>query len=249
MVTESPVVKDTKKSSIMIYKYETEIQHTYLDIQEKIENTISHQYEIRKKKDEPTQRYVTYEFSRRETTKDILWYAIKSERELPEEERPQVTYHDIYISKKGYLVIAGLTDRNTLLKYLAMLLHSGMYNFTSRHLNKSEIQEITAKILAEDPKNIIYAPRFRFFERYKGREFSDFRRSEIESAEDDREYPEMLEKCQYFEPIFNIQKIIWDEVDPGSRIELYQRGLIRSSHRRFFTDWIEFVNKYVPWGL
>lgn len=239
------MIDSTPKSSIKIYKYKPEIQYTYSETQKKIKDETQHKYKIRMTREESHQRYVTYTFHKRETTEDILWYTIKSTRELPEE--TQTTYHDICISKKGYLVIAGLTDKETLLKYVANLLHPQRYNFNTRYFTKSEIQKTTDEILAEDSNNKIHSPRFHFFKKYKGREFSDFYISETESAEDDPEYSEMLEHCQYFEPIFKIQKI--NEHNFISDIKLNHRGLIYSSQKMLFEDWIKFMKKYFSWCI
>lgn len=198
------------------------------------------------KKDEPVQRYVTYDFDVREIEEDVLWYAVRSIRQLPDDQL-QVTYHDVCISRKGYLVIAGLTDKETLLKYLANLLHPEGYVFVPKYLSKSEILQITSKILEEDDSNKIHTPRFHFFEKYKGREFSDFYVSEKESAADDPEYPQMLERCQYFEPIFKTQKINGQYF--VSDLKLNRRGLIYSSQRMYFEDWIEFIKKHLSWCL
>lgn len=240
------MVNSTPKSSIKIYKYNREIQHAYSEIRMKIEDeTTTHQYAIRMSKDEPKQRYVTYEFDRRETSENILWYTIKSERTLPDE-TTQTTLHDIYITRKGYLVIAGMTDKETLLRYLANLLHLQRYRFIPRHFTKPEILQITEGLLEGD-SNRIYAPRFHFLEKYKGREFTDFTVSETESAEDDPEYHEMRERCLYFEPVLKIQNI--NGQDFVSLMKLNRRGLIHSSRRMPFEDWMEFVKKYIPWCL
>ncbi len=239
------MAENRPKSGIRIYKYKKEIQHTFETIRGKISAVPEHKQKIRMSKDDPVQRHVTYKFTEMDKTPDILWYEILSERELPENV-PRITYHDVCVSRKGYLIMAGLTDRDALLRYLASLLHPQQYAFEPRYLTKQEIEKMTEGILEEDA-NKIYRPRFHFFQKFEGREFNDFYVSQTECATDDPEYPKLLQECQYFEPIFKTQRI--NGRDFVADVKLNHTGMVYSSQRMSFGDWIKFVKEYAPWCL
>ena len=232
------------KSSIMIYKYEKQVQHTYQEIRTKIQALLEHKHSIRMKDDADIQRYITFSFTEIKHA-NVLLYAIKSERQLPNEEL-QVTYHNICISKKGYLIITGMTDKNALLKYFSNLLHPQKYAFVQRYLTKKEILEITDKLLSEK-FNKMYRPRFHFYKKYEGREFNDYSISETECATDDPKYLSMREECLYMEPQFKINKL--NDDDFVTNLKINHRGLIYSSQRMQIDEWIAFVKRYIPWCL
>lgn len=227
--------------------YKQEIQHEYAVIQKRIAKVSEHKQKIRVTEEEKeADRYVTFTFEKKNVTgTDALWYAIQSKREMPDHTFT-ITNHDICISNNGYLILAGLTDKNILLKYLGNLLHSQSYPFTSRYFTKEEIVNFTDKLLTDD-LNIMYKPRFHFYEKFNGVGYTDYYVSQTECATDHSEYKKMHKVCQYFEPVFKINKI--DNHEFITDIKLNHEGLIYSSHRMPFSDWISFMTVYIDWCI
>ncbi len=155
-------------------------------------------------------------------------------------------HHNVCFSKKGFLIITGMTNRNTLLKYLVDLLHPQKYVFEPKYLSKKEIQEFTNKLLKKKV-NKIYQPRFRFSERYRKREFNDFIVGEDECATDDKEYPKMMKKCSYFEPVFKINKINDDDII--TKFKVNHAGRLYSSRALTFEQWISLIKNYLSWCM
>ena len=202
----SSVEHDNKKNSIQIYHYKKELQLTHDLIEEKISGDTEPKYPIRLKKNEEVKRYTTFKFTKViSNIDDLLWYSVIAEREVLDSD-PLILHHNVCFSKKGFLIITGMTYRDMLLKYLTELLHPKKFVFQPKYFSKKEIQDFTKKILKKDV-NTIYRPRFHFAERYRKREFNDFVVGGNKCATEDSEYSKMMEKCHYFEPIFQINKI------------------------------------------
>ena len=235
-----------KTSSIGIYKYDEEIQYAFDEIRNKITSQSEHKYKIRKRDGESSPRQVTFIFTEIKHDNTILLYEVKSDRELPDGEL-QTTYHNICIGKNGYLVLTGMTDRVVLLRYFMKFLHPQLHTFQQRYFTKNEILEITDNLLAKDSGNVMYRPRFHFYEKYNGREFSDYSISETESATDDPQYELMKEKCQYLEPHFKMRKLNGEDFVTSMKIN--HVGLIYSSQRLKIDDWITFIKQRIPWCL
>ncbi len=133
--------QNTGNNSIQIYRYKKEIQLSYDIIEEKISSETEHKYSLKIKKDEKTKRYSsTFEFKKRTSIKeneDLLWYGVDAQRET--ESEVLSLHHNVCFSKKGFLIITGMTNRNTLLKYLVDLLQG------CSAIHTSDSQEICSK--------------------------------------------------------------------------------------------------------
>ena len=211
-------------------------------------NESKHRYPIRLRKIEKIKRYTTFKFTKvrsNKNNKDLLWYSVDGERELLNKDS-LILHHNVCFSKKGFLIITGMTHKNTLLKYLANLLHPGSHVFKPRDFTKKEIENFTNKLLKKDV-NKIHQPRFHFSEKYEGREFDNFVVGENECATNDKKYPKMIKKCSYFEPIFKIGKINDEEIT--TKLKLKHAGRIYSSYALSFEQWIDFVKTYLSWCL
>ena len=239
----------TRKNSIQIYHYRKGRQLTYDKIEEKITNESVHRYPIRLKTDEEVRRYTTFKFTKvtsNNNNKDLLWYSVDAEREILNEDS-LLLHHNVCFSKKGFLIITGMTHRDALLRYLADLLHPGKHVFEPKYFTKKEIEDFTNKLLKKDV-NIIYRPRFHFSDRYRNNiVFSDFAIGENECATNYNEYPKMIEKCFYFEPIFKICKINDETIN--TRLKLNHAGRFYSSYALSFEQWVAFVKTYLSWCL
>ena len=134
--------------------------------------------------------------------------------------------------------------KTTLIRYLIHLLHPQTFSFLPKFFTKNQIMLFTTCML-ESKTNKMNRPRFHFLERYRDREFNDFAISDDTCATDDREYPDMLEKSHYFEPIFRIEKILNKEFK--THLKLNREGYIYSSKGLNFDEWIAFIKKYMPW--
>ena len=232
------------KSSIRIYSYKREIQHEHKTIIEKIENVDEHKYALRHKQTDGQKRYVRFSFKKIDSLdKNLLSYNITAMRELPDTSM-QYTDHDICFSKKGYLILTGMTHRITLLKYLTQLLHPKQQSFEPRQLSKNEIQTFTDSLLIKNI-NRIYRPRFHFLDLYRNREFNDYVVSFNECATEDAEYSKMMKKCMYFEPIFKINKL--NDADFVTNLKLNNKGHIYSSAGMKIDEWVIFIKNHIGW--
>lgn len=232
-----------EKSGVRIYSYNKTKQLTYEQIKKIISENKPHKRKIRTKEDEP-ERYTEFNFKIK-SDKNVLVYTVITKRELKDDVIYH-GYHDLCFSKKGFLIITGMTNRDTLLRYLSELLHSNQIIFYPKIFTKEEIEDFTDRII-QPTENKMHQPRFHFWERYRNREFNDFVVDNVSCATNDREYSDMLDQCSYFEPIFKIQKLHND--DFVTDIKLNRQGYIYSSNRMCIDDWLRFLNLYVSWSV
>ena len=234
------------KSSIRIYTYKRELRHTYEEIDRKINDVDEHKVLLRTWKDKDTDRYSRFLFTRVDhDDSNLLWYSVNVTRQLSESES-QTLHHDVCFSMKGFLIITGMTYRNTMIKYLCELLHGSQLVFGIRYLSKAEIQKLTDLLIIKNV-NRVYRPRFHSFMGYRNRKFNDFMISEDRCATNDGEYPNMMKDCHYFEPIFKINEINGNEFVTDLKIS--RGGHIYSSRGMTFEQWVLFMREYVPWCL
>ncbi len=90
-------------------------------------------------------------------------------------------------------------------------------------------------------------PRFYFINKFEQREYINFQTSKTISAKTDPKYDDMYEKCSYFEPIFQIYKIL--DMNVSSKFKINSEGHIYNSCGFTFQQWIKFIKEYMIWCI
>ena len=229
-------------NSVKIYHYKRELKLQFTMISEKINDEKEHKQPIRLQKEEVTPRYTIFNFTKLETDYDVLYYKILAKRHNVDGTIDKFDYN-ICFTKSDYLILTGMTHRDTLLKYLTGLLHPKQQVFSIKYFSKNEIDEFVEKIL-EIKLNKMYRPRFYFSKQYRNRDFNDFIVSSDICATDDKEYVKMHNACFYYEPIFNIKKLF--EVEWICPLKLNRYGHIYIQKSLSFDDWLKFFNTFLP---
>lgn len=251
---------DRERNSIEIYEYKREIKLPHQKIIDKIKKKTKHRYQItlRDDKNPDVTKYSIFHFTRVLTDNnntDILYYNIRVERDTLEFNNPNIFYHDICFTSKGYIIIAGMEFRKTILKYLMLLLHDGNYYLEPKFLNKKIMINFANKILVPKGINRMYRPRFHFSNAYRDRTFNDFTVNEIRCATEDKEYATMLGKCFYFDPIFKINnmyesiypRVVERKSDTETNLKMNHDARLYHSKKITFDEWIKFIKKYLEW--
>lgn len=242
---------DQTRASIRIYTYNQEIGHKLAEIAEILDKKPKCKIPLRTIGQPPAQHWSTFEFGKTESDNEKVTCSVHVTRDVIDsgEVKTILLHHDICFTEKGFLIITGMEYRKTLLKCLTEQLHPNRpMAFNPRRLSKSEIQDITKRLLILGT-NRIYQPRFHSFVGYRNREFNDFRALEDRCATEDSEYPRMMENCHYFEPIFKVNKICGEPLPKEGNLRVRHDGYFYSSQRMLFKGWLEFINTYVPWCL
>ncbi len=229
--------------SIQVYNYKKSFQHSFKKIEEKILNDVDPKYPITLFDDDVGNKFTRFEFKMLDHNSDnLLIFSVIAHRDILDS-TPYEYYHNVCFTKNGFLLLTGMEYRNTILRYISMLLHNTNYIFKPKFFAKSEIEAFTKKLVKKNV-NKIYRPRFHFSEKYRHRKFNDFYVDEITCATDDPEYDKMFKKCDYFEPIFKLKSIIDNDVN--TTLKLNHEGRLYISLGLNIDDWLTFIQKYFP---
>ena len=230
------------KASVRIYTYRKEVRHKFAKIRSEI-GTAEHTVNLRVRADED-ERHATFQFRETDSDENMLRYFVVATRELPRGQTV-VTHHDICFTKPGFLIVTGMQYRDTLIRCISRVLHPNIMAFKPRQFTKSQTQDLTRSVL-ENTANQLARPRFHSFIGYKNRKFNDYMTAETRCATGDREYPKMMDDCDYFEPVFRVGM---GDIDPPSELKVNKDGYIHSSRRLPFDDWLDFLRSHLPWCI
>lgn len=249
---DRPDSVDRTRASIRIYTYRKEIKHKLTEIEKTFVTNPKRTIPLRTIGQPNANRYAVFEFEKVDGSdnKKVIYSAYVTRDVVDvKDEAPIRLYHDICFTAKGFLIITGMQHRQTLLKCLTEHLHGNRsFAFKPRQMSKSEVQDFV-ELLPIPDINRVYQPRFHSYVGYRNREFNDFRVSEDRCATEDDEYNKLLKNCDYFDPIFKINKICEEELPKEGKLRMNHDGYFYSSRRMLFEHWLQFVSTYIPWCL
>lgn len=246
---ESKETGEQVRASIRIYAYKLEIKHSLAEIQNILDKAPNGKVKLRTTKQIDRTLWSTFKFEMVDSDDKKLVYAVHADREVADPDEHVLLYHDVCFTSTGYLIITGMPGRNTLLECLTQKLHPDRAFkttvFLPWQLDKGAMQAFVDRIIIPDI-NRVYRPGFHSPSGYRNRDFHDFVASDGKSATDDSDYETLLENCQYFDPIFKVNRLCGEDFPREGTLKAKHDGYFYCSRYRPFKTWLKIVRQYLP---